>query len=345
MAESTRRTLWAAMLIVVIGTIPLLWYWGVAGAGAVGMSEPALTMPGQQTAAEGNLVAEIPFQTMRLFEQIAAVTGGFFLKPLHMILSVVIIWGLLRFKAPDLTAIRWALLFFLIGEAFCAINYLVFQHKSDLSEYLHSFGMVIGFGFAFFALFEGLDSRLIKFSAPKKRCAAVDLCGQCIKSAPAPCGARRMILLFLPIFLALASLLLVTNLQRADYATEILGTPYRYSWPVLYQLYEARFTALLTMVLFGAALAAMWLDRSQPVPESARIFAAAGLGALSFGILRFGLKSLYFNNLVWADFYEEATELIFVLAILAILLLFQQKLLGEAFPGGQKINLWKLYVK
>ena len=36
-------------------------------------------------------------------------------------------------------------------------NYLIFNDNSYLSEYLHSYGMVVGFGFTLYAIIEGLD--------------------------------------------------------------------------------------------------------------------------------------------------------------------------------------------
>lgn len=197
------------------------------------------------------------------------------------------------------------------------------QILSNLSEFMHSYGMVVGFAFTFYALFEGLDKRLIQFTAPKKRCAVIELCGRCVKSEAVPCGVRRIILVVLPAMLVLSTMPLAARLQSVSYHTVIFGTDYVYAWPMLYQLFEARYAPVLAMLLFSGAWAAMFLDRSQPVPDLARRLAAGGFGALGFGLMRFTFKMLFHHNLIWADYWEELTELLFVLAVGAVLIFFQ----------------------
>lgn len=281
----------------------------------------------------------VPFQAMSLFEQISAVIGGFIYKPLHMILTMVLIYALWRVRSVDLVALRWGLFFFWLGEAFCAVNYLVFTHTSHFSEFLHSYGMVVGFAFTFYALFEGLDGRLIKFSASNKKCAAAGLCVCCIKAQPVSCGARRIILLALPAMLVLSLLPLTARLQGVLYQADILGTLYDYEWPQLYQLSEARLAPVLAFLLFLSAWIAMFADRRQPVPDTARMLAAAGFGALAFGALRFTLKTMFASNMIWADYWEELTELIFILAVAAVLIQFRQSLFQEIFPSEREISI------
>ena len=281
-------------------------------------------------------------QAMSLFEQITAVIGGFVIKPVHMVLCLVVIWGLRHVKSKEMIALRWGLFFFWLGEAFCAVNYLVFNHESYFSEFLHSYGMVVGFAFTFYAVFEGLDRRLIQFTTRNKKCAAIELCGKCIKAQAVPCGARRIILLILPVMMVISMIPMAARLQSIRYQTDILGTIYTYDWPLLYQLTEARLAPMLALLLFAGAWVAMFLDRRLPVPDSARILASAGFGALSFGTLRFTLKTMFFENLIWADFWEELTELLFVLAVTAVFILFLQSLFQEAFPDDKEIRFWKI---
>ena len=281
-------------------------------------------------------------QAMSLYEQVSAVIGGYVFKPVHMVLCLVIIWALRRVRSRDLVALRWGLLFFLLGESFCAINYLVFNHKSYFSEFLHSYGMVVGFAFTFYAVFEGLDKRLIQFTAKNKKCAVIELCGKCIKTQAVPCGIRRIILLILPVMMIISILPMAARLQVIRYQTEILGTIYTYDWPLVYQLTEARFAPGLALILFASAWVTMFLDRRLPVPDTARVLASTGFGALSFGTLRFTLKTMFFENLIWADYWEELTELLFVLAITAVLMLFLQRLFQEAFADDIKISIWRI---
>jgi uncharacterized membrane protein len=94
----------------------------------------------------------------------------------------------------------------------------------------------------------------------------------------------------------------------------------------------------VALFFFAAAVLVMFLDRRATVPDLARVLTAAGLGSLAFGLLRFMLKTFFRDELVWADFWEELTELIFILSIAVMLLLFLQRLFGEALPKGQEIK-------
>jgi len=135
---------------------------------------------------------------------------------------------------------------------------------------------------------------------------------------------------------------MAARLQAIRYQTEIIGTVYTYEWPLLYQLTEARLAPMLALFLFAGAWVAMFLDRRLPVPDSARILASAGFGSLSFSTLRFTLKTMYFENLIWADFWEELTELLFALAVTAVLILFIQRLFQDTFPDDNEIRFWKI---
>ena len=317
-------------LLLAISIIPLLYYAWLSANPA--LASAAIEMAGSKDR----------FQAMSLFEQTSAVIGGFVYKPIHMVLAVLVIWALWRVKSPDLMALRWGLFFFWLGEALCAVNYLVFNEGSPFSEFLHSYGMVVGFAFIFYALFQGLDERLIHFTKKSKKCAASDLCGKCIKAQAVPCGIRRLILLLLPVMLILAMLPLAARLQEVSYQTVIFGTLYTYKWPSLYQLSEARFAPGLAMLLLAGAWLAMFLDRRLPIPNTARVLVAAGFGALLFGTFRFTLKTMFFENLIWADYWEELTELLFVLAITAVLILFKQSLFQEVFPGERDIHIRRI---
>ena len=136
MSAISRKTALVISLILFAGALPIAWYLLDLGDGLT------------EKLTENRI--ENTYQEMSLFEKISAFIGGFVVKPLHMILSALAIWVLLRMRAPVMIALRWGLFFFLLGETSCAINYLVFKHGSHLAEYLHSYGMVVGFGFSFY---------------------------------------------------------------------------------------------------------------------------------------------------------------------------------------------------
>jgi rhodanese-related sulfurtransferase len=122
------------------------------------------------------------------YEQWASVLTGFGVKPFYMALALalaIIVW---RSRWPELVALRWGLLAFFVGEAFCAVNFLVFHDDSYMTEFLHSYGMVLCFGFTTWAAFEGMDRWLIRYTDAARPCAALSLCRQCIKTRR--CGLR-----------------------------------------------------------------------------------------------------------------------------------------------------------
>ena len=129
---------------------------------------------------------------------------------------IVVLW---RSREPDLVALKWAMISFFIGENFCAANYFVFQEKSCLFEYLHSYGMLLCFGFAIYALFDGFDRRVLSLSHPDRRCAALSLCGKCIKHDDVPCGLKRIFYVLIPAVMVVAVMLPTADWQDTAYNT------------------------------------------------------------------------------------------------------------------------------
>ena len=168
------------------------------------------------------------YKSMTLFEQIAAVVSGFGFNPLHMILSTVLGFVLLKQKAFDLRIFGWGILIFLAAEIFCAINYIFFRHDSYLAEYLHSYGMALSFGFAALAVMHGLDDRLLRFSVPDKRCVFLPLCKGCVKYNQISCKMRKLFQLGTGAMVILAFIPILAKPLTTSYATQILGSQYHY---------------------------------------------------------------------------------------------------------------------
>jgi rhodanese-related sulfurtransferase len=269
----------------------------------------------------------LPFRTSSLLEQWGAVLTGFAVKPLYTLLSLVIAVWLWRQKATELVALRWAMLFFFVGENFCAANYLFYNDGSRLFEYLHSFGMVVCFGLTTYALFEGIDRRLVKFSDIEGKCAALGLCSRCIKYADVPCGFQQVFLLLIPAVMAICFMPLSAELLPLAYNTEILGSFYNYSHPVVHQLFEVRYLPVAALVLFATAWGILKFGKTDPVPWSKVLF-AAGVGAIGFSFFRLILLHVYRDHLAWFGFWEEVTELLFVAGTGLVLWIFQRGLFG-----------------
>jgi len=289
------------------------------------------------TGSTGWTAPQGPFRNSPAYEQWAAVLTGFGVKPAYMLLSLALVVVLWRQKAPDLVALKWGQVFFFIGEAFCLINYAVFSGRSYLSEYLHSYGMVLSFAFTTYAIFEGMDSRLINFSGDGK-CAAVGLCRSCAKYADVPCGLRRTFLWLIPAMLVLAFMPLAASARLNSYNTRILGTLYNYSHPFVHQMFEIRICPVLALLPLAASMGVLLWKKERGVAMSKVLF-AAGMGPLGFGLMRMFLLGPYGDNQVWFAFWEEITEFIFVCGAAYVLWVFRQGLFAprqaQASPGGE----------
>ncbi len=245
-----------------------------------------------------------------------------------MLLSFVLAVVMRRLKSPDLVALRWAFICFFIGEAFCAANYLFFHEDSYLVEYLHSFGMVLAFGFTTYALFEGLDLRIIRYADPGERCAALDLCLSCKKYTDTSCGFMQIFQWLIPSLIILAGIPLVVDLHAASYNTEILGTSYNYSHPVVFQIFEIRYSPIVAILFFAGAFFVLRSDKNNSV-AFAKILFAAGMGFFGFSMFRLILFGLYRDNLVWYVVWEEITELLYIGLAGIVLWIFRQRFLSE----------------
>jgi hypothetical protein len=191
--------------------------------------------------------------------------------------------------------------------------------------------MALAFGFATYAIFEGMDRRMIHFSDPAARCAALGLCGRCYKHADVPCGLRRTFLIIIPTMMVLACMPLSATIHTPSYNTSIFGMFFNYANPAVYQLFEARYCPIAGMALMAASLAVLLLKKHDPVSLSKVLF-AAGMGPIGFGLLRLIVSAPYRDSLVWFTFWEEATELLFIASVAFILWTFRRTLFPRAMP-------------
>ena len=285
---------------------------------------------GQQSCAGGvcrlklanGETSGLPFRPSSLLEQWAAVVSGFLVKPFYTLLSLILVVWLWRQKAAELVALRWAMLFFFVGENFCAVNYTFYGDRSHLFEYLHSFGMVVCFGLTLYALLEGMDRWLIRFSDTEEKCAALGLCRRCIKYVDAPCGFQKVFLMLIPAVMVMCFMPLSAEILPLSYNTDILGTSYNYSHAVVHQMYEIRFLPVAALVLLAGSWGILRFGKTDPV-EWSKVFFAAGAGALGFSFFRLVLLQVYRDHLAWFGFWEEITELLFIVGAGLVLWIFQ----------------------
>lgn len=304
-----RRTVFILTLVILAGLIPVAVYWMETGA----------------TQAPG--LAFLPDRSLPPSGQIAQALAGLVIKPLYMMLSLFLIILLIGQRDTDIAALQWGLIAFLVGEVFCAVNFYIYRHESILSEYIHSYGMAVAFGLVSFALLEGLDARLLRLTSSMAACEALRVCGQCTRHSPAGCKAKAITQFALPMLAALAFIPLLSPLQPDAYAVSIFGFPYSYTRLDVYEFYERRVLPLLALAAFILAWLPLLKKGEPPIPFLTRALACAGLGALGFSFFRVMLNAIFADNLVWFEFWEEATELMFTAAVGFVLWQFRRSLL------------------
>lgn len=310
------KIFWLSLAIAIGGILPIGFF--------------ALHVPSPATEPA---VGAMTTQAMTMTEQWLAMAIAVAIKPLYLLIALGTVIWLWRQRAADLVALRWGLLVFWLGEMACAANYLFFGGESDLWEFLHNYGMAVGFSFTAFAMLEGVDLRILKYSTPKERCAALPLCQACIKYADTPCKLRQLFGVMLPALFCVAALPLSATLQVTAYHASVLGSMCVFAQPMSCQLFECRYCPLLAMGLLAASWLVLQFKRENPV-GLAKILLAAAFGPMSFGLLRLFLFATFRDNLIWFDVWEEITELIFTAATAYLLWIFRRSLFKKpARPG------------
>ena len=300
-----KKTVGLVTSIFLAGALPLLLYWMFVG---------------QSSCSGPTEVRQMP-----LVQQWLVVVTAFGIKPIYLLISLVVIIRLWRQRAPDLTALRRGLIVFWLGENACAANYLFFGGHADLWEFFHDYGMAVAFSFITFAVMEGIDARVLKYSVAKERCAMLNLCHTCIKYTAVSCKLRRMLAMSIPALIAVAFMPLCASLKLVSYNVTILGSVQDYSHPMCSQLFETRYCAVLAIALLTASWAVLLFKREDPITP-AKVLLAAAAGPMGFGLMRLFLYSAYSDNLLWFEEWEEFTELLFTIAVAYVLWLFRHSL-------------------
>jgi len=310
------RSYVAATLALAAFVLPVFWY---------AFNATTLAWP----AAAG------PVRSIPVIDQTVVVVTAFVMKPLYMLMSLVLAWYLRRARASDLVVLKWGLLAFFTGEAFCAINYLFFHDQAYLMEYFHSYGMLLAFGLTAYALVKGLDDRIIHYGDPARRCSIIALCGSCCKTQQVSCKGRALFQLTALVLAVLALVPLTADPGEVSYVTRIFNTPYNYTWLRSEQLFELRYTPILALAMFILALVIVRRPRVQVVPPAAQISLCAGIGALGFGAMRLVLGTLYAKNLAWSSSWEEIIEFLSMIFIAYVLYQFRRRfaLRNDAVPA------------
>jgi rhodanese-related sulfurtransferase len=274
---------------------------------------------GPGTSVDAKLL-QPPDAHASLVEQLVYVLSGFGFKSLYMLLNLVLVALLWRARDSDLRLLRRGLAAFFIGELICLLNFLFF-HDSDALDLVHGVGMVIFGALLPWSFFRMLDDRVLHLSDPEGRCVVQRFCGHCWKHEPVSCGVQRLFLFMAPALALCALIPWSAPIHRVDLTMRILGTDVHWFKGVEAQIIEFRvYPALGALLLLGTMVQ---LLRGKKALQHAQAPFFAGLGFLSYSLLRSILFAFCQRMPVWADFWEELTELMTVLGVAVILWVFR----------------------
>ena len=269
------------------------------------------------------LTKELPFIESSGIDQLITVISAFALKPAYMVFSLILILVLEKSILRELKILRWGLIAFLAGEIFCAINYLFYQEESWIVEYLHSWGMAACFSLTIFSLVEFTDAQLLQYSVPDKKCALLHLCRKCPKNTDAACKLHAIFKFLIIAFILIGFIPLLVELTPVSYNTMIYGTQYNYKHLEINQWNELRLLPCLGMFSLVVSFF-IFVTRRGNFVQSAKIWFCAGAGLLGFSMFRLVLFFAYRNNLTWFVFWEELTEMLYILSIALFLYQFRE---------------------
>jgi len=268
---------------------------------------------------------------LSMLEQVVAFASGFVLKPAYMVamLAFALIVG--QRTEPDLRQIGAGTAVFLLGEIFCAADYLFAGSKSVALEWLHGFGMVVGSGLLFLGFINMADRRMLFYSAAGRTCALIRFCGTCAKNAAAPCRFEQLFMFFSIAFAIASCLPFASPFIEIERTVKVFGTDVCQNHPLFLQLFEMRIYPATAVMLFCASFLFLLWARDSPVSLAKYPF-AFGLGFFLYGTFKYILLASYREAIVWADFWEEITEFLMTAGLVIFFVLFRGQLSSKQPP-------------
>ena len=254
-----------------------------------------------------------PVKVLSPFEQGIAFTSGFIIKPIYMLLCLGLIAVLWR-SMGSLAMLRWGLICFLVGESFCALDYLFGQagvlRPLDL---VHGLGMAAMGALAPWALFRLVDQRVFHYVDPSQACSFQRLCGACWKRQPVGCGLHRLFIFTLPALILITLMPLCAPLKATAYQVGILGHPSLLDVSLFNEAIELWGYALLAILAFLVTL--VRLRGGSESTRRAELPFFLGLGFATFAVFRFLLHNAFVEAQHWSGAWEEITELIIIVGL------------------------------
>ena len=262
--------------------------------------------------------------------QASMVAGAYFVKPLYMLLTLLIVLMFKGRRSQDMVLIRTGLLLFLLGELACMFNYALTAGTSDVLEIAHDLGMVSMNALLPWGLLLLLDDRVFHYLDQDKTCVLQRLCGRCWKKEDVPCGPHSLAKFLLPALMVVSLIPWFVPLRPFAVVMPVFGTDVlwvRSTWNLLFEL---RLFPAIGAVCFAIAFVFVLRGKRGLQPSLPWLF--MGVGFASFALFRTVLFSMFYENPAWDNWWEEATELLAVIAVLWGLTAFRTQLgLRSAF--------------
>ncbi|MFA6033994.1 MAG: hypothetical protein WC889_13930 [Myxococcota bacterium] len=269
---------------------------------------------------------------LTLLEQVIATGSGFVLKPAYMIAMFVMVLYLRKVRDIDLKQLRAGVAVFLLGEVFCAIDYLFASGTSIPMQWLHGFGMVVGTAMICLGFVTMLDERVLFFSDQSRPCAVGRFCRNCKKMEGGRCPFEWLFV-FAALSLAVMCLMpLCSPLATTEQTAMVFGTPVCQSSPAELLFFEMRVYPIAALLLFVVSAVVILVRKHEPVRAAKYTFSLA-TGFFIYGLLMYVLQYCYRDNLVWATFWEEVTEFMMTAGLALFLWIFRSQLGVEKRTG------------
>lgn len=268
--------------------------------------------------------SNLPVTQMEISQtaQLMTVISGFVIKPVYMILSFILILIIWKNKTRPVSLIRWSLISFFVGEAFCALNYLLTGSQSGILEILHGAGMV---GFSIFlpwGAFVLIDEYVLHFSVESAPCAMAKLCGSCWKYSSVPCKLKQLFWFAAPTLAIISLMPFFMPLKPFHYIINIYATPGHFYFSSSILWIELRLYPFLAALLMLSSL--FFLSGDGKSLKKSQLPFFVGTGFMSFSLLRFVLIYGFYGSPHWFSFWEELTELMIIAGLCLFFYIFRK---------------------
>lgn len=257
-------------------------------------------------------------------EQLLICITAFGVKPLYELIAIIIVIKTWKDKDPGITALRYGLLAFFIGENCCALNYLLFNEGSFTLEHLHLYGMLLCFSFFMYSVLISLDQKILHYSLTDKPCRLQYFCKHCYKYSPVPCTITRIYKMFSVAMIVVTLLPVSTKLGSYFVAGDVFGSNVIFGHSIAQQLLETKIYPAFSILFFAASWSILYLEKEKGL-KKAKIALSLGLGSIGFSFMRFIVFWGFDQNPIWANIWEETTELVFIFAVFYFLFIARSK--------------------